>query len=293
MRGSRAPIQRDWKPPPLVPVIAIRRGVHVVAGEQVVDGSHPVPHHVAHEAGAGDRREVAEDGVLAADEVVAAAPSRRVPELAALALADGVPAKDDVATAHESCRDLLIAGVRLADRRVTAGDEDRRLLPDGSLRHVDEGGHVEAGQALEDELVDPVAVHRDRAGDARVERRLRVRQPADDVEGLPPQLRLQGDEVGLGSHTREALLARHVEGPGALELVDEVRRDARALGLGLEDLQHPGRGDFRAESRRREDGTTSPVIPRSFIRRATRDPQRSVDARWDRRARNGQRAQLP
>ena len=147
------------------------RSVHVVAREQVVDGSHPVPHHVAHEAGAGDRREVAEDRVLAADEVVAAAPARLVPELAALALADGIPAEDDVPAAHEAGRDLLVAGVGLADRRVAAGDEHRRLLPDGSFGHVDEGRHVDAGQALEDELLDPIAVHPDRAGDTGVERR--------------------------------------------------------------------------------------------------------------------------
>ena len=79
IRGSRAPIQSAWKPPPLVPVIASRVAVHVVPREQVVDGPHAVPHHVAHEARAGDRREVAEHGVLAADEVVAAAPARPCP----------------------------------------------------------------------------------------------------------------------------------------------------------------------------------------------------------------------
>ena len=198
MRASRAPIQRDWKPPPLVPVMARRAAVDVVPREQVVDSPHAVPHHGAHQARARERREVAEDRVLAADEVVAAAAPRLVPELAALALADRVPAEDDVPAPSEANGDLLVAGVGLADRRVAAGDEHCRLSPDGSVGHVDEGRHVDAGQALEDELLDPVAVHRDRARDTGVERRLLRRQPADDGKSLPSQLVLQAPQVGLG-----------------------------------------------------------------------------------------------
>ncbi len=225
--------------------------VHVVPRQQVVDGAHAVPHHVPHEARPGDRREVAEDRVLAADEVVAAAPARLVPELAALALADGVPAEDDVPAAREAGRDLLVGGVGLADRRVAAREEHRGLAPRGGVGQVHEGGHVDSRQALEDELVDPIAVHRDRPRDAGVERRLRFRQPADHGEDLPPQLVLQDPQVGLGRDPREALLPRRVEGPRALELVREERRDARAFGLRIENPQHLGRGDLGGADRRR------------------------------------------
>ena len=213
IRRSRAPIQRAWKPPPLVPVMARRLAVDVVPREEDVGGPHAVPHRVAHQAGAGERREVAENGVLAADQVVAAAPARLVPELAALALADGVPAEHDVPAPHEAGGDLLVVGVGLPDLRVAAGEEHRRLLPGRCVRHVDERGDVDAGQALEDDLLDPVAVHRDRPGDADVERRPRLGQAADEREGLAAELVLEGPEVGLGLHAGEALLPGRVAAP--------------------------------------------------------------------------------
>ncbi len=114
---------------------------------------------------------------------------------------------------------------------------------------------MDPGQALEDELVDAVSVHRDRAGDPGAEGRLRFRQPADQVEDLPAQLALQGDEVGLGSHPREPLLPRRVELPRALDLVREIRRDARPLGLRLEHAEHLGGGHLRGQGhgRARDD----------------------------------------
>jgi hypothetical protein len=213
--------------------------------------------------------------VLAADEVVAAAPARAVPELAALALADGVPAEDHVPAPDEPDGDLLVAGVGLAHRRVAARQEHRRSLPRRALGHVHEGGHADAGQALEDELLDPIAFHRDRARDARVKRRPLPGQPADHGEDLAPQLVLKGTQVGLRLHPGETFLPCGVEGPRALDLVREVRRDARALGRRLEHPEHLGRGHLRGASRSREAcGQEARHPEEPHPGRATRDPPR-------------------
>ena len=188
--------------------------------------------------------------MLAADEVVAAALARLVPELAALALADGVPAQDDVPAAREADRDLLVGRVRLADRRVAAGEEHGRLLPGGSVGHVDDGGHVDPGQGLEDELLDPVAVHRDRPRDAGGERRPRLRQAADQGEDLPPQLVLQHPQVGLGLHLGEPLLPRGVFGPGPLDLVQRNGMMHEPSGSGWRTWSISGVGRLGGQGRR-------------------------------------------
>ncbi len=236
-------------------------GVHVVARLEVVDGPHRVPHHVAHEARAGESRQVAEDGVLAADEVVAAPSPGAVPELAALALPHGVPAEHHVAAAHQAHGDLLVAGVGLAHRRVSAREEHRGPPLGGPVGHVHERGHVDPGKALEDELLDAIAVPRERRGDASAERRAVLRQAADQVEGLASQLRLQVREVVRGPHPRPPLQPRRVERPRALDLVREVGGDSRTLGRLLEDAKGLGRRRLRRLGRARtgqRDGERDP-----------------------------------
>ena len=161
--------------------------------------------------------------MLAADEVVAAAAARGVPVLAALALADGIPADHDVPAAGELPADLLVVAEGLAVGRVAAGDEDGGLGSARGIGHVDERGHVQAGQALEDDLLDPVPVHGNGPGDPRVQRRLRLGQAADHVEHARAHLLAQGEEVGFGADLREGGPARLVLGPGAVELIAQVR----------------------------------------------------------------------
>ena len=95
--------------------------------------------------------------MLAAHQVVTAAAPRRVPELAALALAHGVPAQDHVPPPREADRDLLVGRVRLADGRVAAREEHGGLRSGRGVGHVEQRRDVEARHALEDHLLDPVA----------------------------------------------------------------------------------------------------------------------------------------
>ena len=81
---------------------------------------------------------------------------------------------------------------------------------------------MEAGQALEDDLLDAIAVAGERARDPGVERRALRGQAADDGEGLLPQLALQGDEVAFGLDGGKARAARVVLGPGEVQLVAEA-----------------------------------------------------------------------
>jgi len=242
MRGSRAPIQAACSPPPLVPVIEMR--VDLAPRQQVVDGPHAVPHLPPQQARAGEDGEVAEHRVLAAHEVVAAAPAGGVPELAALALADGVPADHDVTAPREPDRDLLVVRVGLAEGRVAARQQHRRLRPRRGVGHVQQRRHVEAGNALEDDLLDPVAVAGDLARDARVQRRALGGQAPDEVEDLVAQLALERGQLRLARDGGEARAARVVLRPGDVELMAQVGRDARALGRraeekGDEEGDHP------------------------------------------------------
>jgi hypothetical protein len=106
---------------------------------------------------------------------------------------------------------------------------------------------VDAGQALEHELVDPVAVPRDRSGDAGEERRPLGRKSSDDLERLLAQLLLEGEELRLARDRRERRPPRVVQFPGPVELVAEERGDPRpGLGRGTEDGQHLQRGTVAA-----------------------------------------------
>ena len=100
---------------------------------------------------------------------------------------------------------------------------------------------MEAGYALEDDLLDPVAVAGDRPDHTRIQRRALRGQAADEVEDLEAQLTLQRDEVGFAVHGGEALAASVVLRPGDVELMAQVGGDARALGSRAEE-QDGGEG---------------------------------------------------
>ncbi len=216
-------------------------GLHLGPRLEVVHRADPVPDHVTRQARAREDREVAEDGMLPADEVVAAPAARRVPELASLPLAHGVPAEDHVPAADEAHGDLLVGGIGLSQWRVAARHEDGRLRSRRRVGQVQEGRHVKPGKALEDDLLDPVPVTRDRSRDAGIERRALGRKPTDDPEGLLPQLPLERQELRLGAHRVEARAAGVVLPPGEVQLGPEQRRDARPGVRGAQHLQHLGR----------------------------------------------------
>jgi outer membrane protein OmpA-like peptidoglycan-associated protein len=118
--------------------------------------------------------------------------------------------------------------MRLADRRVSGRQQHGGPLLAWPRGDVHEGGDVHARKALEDQLLDAEAVARERAHDARVQRRALAGQAADRCEQRAPQLRLQLAQLGLALDRIHALAAPLIEGPGAIELLPQVGRDARA-----------------------------------------------------------------
>src|SRR4029077_17088554 len=97
-------------------------------------------------------REVAEDRMLAANQVVSALARPRVPELATFALPDRIPADDDVAASDEALAQGLV--VRLAVGRMAARDEDGGMFTGATVWHVDQSGDEDPRQTLEDEFLD-------------------------------------------------------------------------------------------------------------------------------------------
>ena len=235
-----------WKPPPLVPVMLTWAGVDLGPRQQVVDRTHAVPHFPSREAGAGEVRQVAEHRVLAADQVVAAALPRRIPELAAFALAHRIPADDDVAASGETLAEGLV--VRLAVRRVAARHEHRRMLPGLPSGTYTSAVTKTPGQALEDDLLDVVAGHLDPAGHLRVQRSLRGRQAAERAQQLAPEVRLHLLQICFRADCGEPGAAVFVLPPRHVDLIREVRRDTRPVGLPFE---HGERALRRRLQRRR------------------------------------------
>ena len=227
------PDQRCLEPASARARDAHARRIHLRARQQVVERAHAVPHLPSREVGSGQVGEVAENGVFAADQVVAAAARRSVPELAALTLTHRVPADHDVAPPHEALAERLVVG--LAVRRVAAGDEHRRTRGGSAFGHVQQRRHEHAWQAFEDELLDPEAVHLHHARDPCVQRRPFRRQSADHPEQRAAKIGLQPLHVLPGTQRGEARSPLVVLSPGQLRLVREKRRDARTVTL---DWQH-------------------------------------------------------
>ena len=190
--------------------------------------------------------------MLAADQVVAASPPRGVPELAALALPDRVPAQDDVPAPGEPRANLLVVSESLPLGAVPARHQDRRTPARRTLRHIQQCGHVEAGQALEDYLLDPVTLARQRSDDARTERCSCARQPADRRRQPFPRPALQRIESGRVADGGPLGHARSVLPPGAIQLVLEELGDSGAGGrLGIEHGESLGTGRVGRLPRRR------------------------------------------
>ena len=229
IRESSAAMMAAWKPPPLVPVMLMRAGVDLGSREQIVERTHAVPHFPAREVGAGKVGEVAQDGVLATDQVVAALPGRGIPELASLALAHGIPADHDVPARGQPLAQGLIVG--LAVGRVARRHQHRRMVPPAVVRDVHQGRHEDPGQTLEDDFLDVKTGHLNPTGDLRIERRARRGQAAQHPQQLRAQFALQSQEIAFRADAGERSSARIVLSPGHLGLVSKVRRDARAIRL--------------------------------------------------------------
>ena len=146
-------------------------GIDFRAREQVVDSADAVPGakeaEVRAEQDEAAPRVLVLGGSSAADRRLAGARSRI---LDALALSERVVGEHHVAFARQVREQLLVAGPRLAIRRMSERSENRRTPP-GPDRHVEIRRDVQARPALEHQLLDAIARPLEDAGHARVERR--------------------------------------------------------------------------------------------------------------------------
>ncbi len=133
------------------------RGIDLGSREQIVERTHAIPHFPARDVGAGKVGQIAQDGVLATNQVVAALPGRGVPELASLALAHGIPADHDVPARGQPLAQGLIVG--LAVGRVAGRHQHRRMVPPAVVRDVHQGRHEDPRQTLEDDFLDVKTGH--------------------------------------------------------------------------------------------------------------------------------------
>ena len=191
----------------------------------MIEGTDPVPDPVSGQAAPQEVERIAQHAVLAAGEVEAGPPPRRVPELAAFPLPDGVVRQDDVAPPGQVDVEDLVGVAGLADRRMPARAEDARGGRIDPLGPVEERGHVVTGEALEDELLDDVAVPHDLAGRPRRRRPLGGGKPADHLEERRAERRPQVSELGDRRDRLEPLPAQPLlSGREGEELLMEVVR---------------------------------------------------------------------
>ena len=171
-------------------------GIDLGTGEEVVDGAHGVPDEVFGDGFAD------EDGLESGFTVLAGgargeglAGVRGVGVLEALALTDGVVGEDGEAVAGEGGGEGIVAC--LAGGRVAGCHEDGgEFGAFFSVGDIEERGHVEAGLAVEEDLLDAEAVGLRGAEDLGVERGLGG-EGADEGEDLFADFGLAGEGLGL------------------------------------------------------------------------------------------------
>src|SRR5205085_10684187 len=120
-----------------------------------------VPDFPTRQVRAGRVGEIAENGVVATDQVVAALAGLCVSELAPLPLADGVPRKYNLPALHQPLAQRLV--MIFAVGRMSRRHENRGMLfgsaPLAFIRHVEQSTHINSRNAFEDHLLNLKAVH--------------------------------------------------------------------------------------------------------------------------------------
>ena len=209
--------------------------VHLRPRREIVEAAHAVPDAKAGQAAAQQVERIAEHRMFAAGQVEARLSLVRVPELAALALADGVIGQDDVTALHEIEVQHLVRRLGLAHRRMAARTQHAGQRVADLLRPVQQGRHEIAGKALVDQLFDEIIVGLDLS---RFLDRRRVRlfgQAVEQVQERLAQRLLQSFQVGLRLDGGEALPALLFLAGGQIEqllLNVRSRRFGRAAQTG-------------------------------------------------------------
>ena len=176
---------------------------------QIIDRPHGVPHLDA-------RRSVAERQPVPDVQVVDAVMDPR--DLAEL---ERIEDQADVAVGGEPGRAVLIVRLRSQGVGGVAADiEDRRERPGAARREIQVRRDVETGQALEDQLLDPVVGTGQRSGDLRLQRRpLRERVEPEHVQQLAAECGTL--PLPLLQRADVAQAAFRERGRGALQVLDD------------------------------------------------------------------------
>ena len=209
-------------------------GVHVVPGQEIVHSPDRVPGLVAGEVLAGEEALEAGEGVLGGPDPHSRSAQVRVEVERALPLAGRVERQDQEPSLRQGDPRVLVGGVGLAVGRVAGRPQDRRPGRGRGAGHVDVGRHVEAREALVDQLLHPVAVPFQGAGDAGVEGRPvgEAAEPLDEPLADVP-LALLDIGSGLESRHRAVPLLEELPGPlgqGGVDHVPEPAHDFERVG---------------------------------------------------------------
>jgi hypothetical protein len=183
-------------------------GINIRTGEQVVDRSDAIPDFPASKIGAGKVGKIAENGVLATNEVVTAAVSLNVPELTSFPLTDRVPGNRQVTPFGESRAKGLVMDLPIGG--VSCGDEHGGMTRRAVIRNIYQRGDINAWKAFEDEFLDRETVTLNRASGAGMKVCLLSWQTANHLKERLTEFALQSEQILLGSQSFPFVFTRFV-----------------------------------------------------------------------------------
>ena len=155
--------------------------------------------------------------MLSTDQVVAALASFASQNWLRSPWPTGSQAEDHISALHQSLAQRLIV-CSCRSRRVRQERERQDTfwfcLTSRSIRHVQQGSHINAGKAFENQLLDVEAIHWNRAGDARVQwSSSRWASPPIILTSFCSQLTLQAQQIRFGANVcatpHSLLILRH------------------------------------------------------------------------------------
>src|SRR6185369_15490108 len=98
-----------------------------------------------------------------ADQVISTPRSLRIPKLAAFPLANRILGDHHIATFYQPLAERLV--VNLSFRRMTTGNEYRRMFARPLIRYVDQSCHIYLRKTFKNQLFNMKALHLDTARD--------------------------------------------------------------------------------------------------------------------------------
>ena len=137
--------------------------------EQIIDGANPIPNFPTSKIRSRQIRQVSQNRVLGANQVVAAFVVFFIPELATFALTKRVPRNDYIPALHQTLAERLV--IRFSVCRMAARDKHRRMFA-CSIGRVHQSRNIYSRQAFKYQFLDMESLHLDSAGHASIQRSL-------------------------------------------------------------------------------------------------------------------------